>query len=78
MIEILLKPLVSTLKIYVKDDWYLKKLPTKIPFDMYSCDIFNLYTLKPTEPGIETITYWLHKKIELIAQQFINDFIIES
>ena len=55
----LLKPLVSTLKIYVKDDWYLKKLPTKIPFDstMYSCDIFNLYTLKPTEPGIETITY---------------------
>ena len=41
-IEILLKPLVPTLKTYIKDDWdFLRKLPTKIPFDstMYSCDI---------------------------------------
>ena len=81
MTEILLKPLVPTLKTYIKDDWdFLRKLPTKIPFDstMYSCDISSLYILIPTELGVEAISYWLHKKRELIPQRFTNDFIIES
>ena len=34
LIEILLKPLVPTLKTYIKDDCdFLRNLPTKIPFD---------------------------------------------
>ena len=81
MTEILLKPLVPILKTYIKDDWdFLRKLPTKIPFDstMYSCDISSLYILIPTELGVEAISYWLHKKRELIPQRFTNDFIIES
>ena len=45
---------------------------------MYSCDISSLYTSIPTELGIEAISYWLHKKRELIPQRFTNDFIIES
>ena len=60
LIKILLKPLVSTLKTCIKDDWaFVRKLHTKIPFDgtMHSCDIFSLYTLIPTERGIEAISY---------------------
>ena len=81
LIEILLKPLVPTLKTYIKDDWdFLRKLPTKIPFDctMYSCDISSLYTSIPTELGLEAITYWLQKRHELIPQRFTNSFIIKS
>ena len=54
--EILLKPLISTLKTYIKNDCdFLRKLPTKMPFDstMYSYDIYRLYTSIPTELGIE-------------------------
>ena len=45
---------------------------------MYSCDISSLYILIPTELGVEAISYWLHKKRELIPQRFTNDFIMES
>ena len=45
---------------------------------MYSCDTSSLYTSTPTELGIEAISYWIHKKRELIPQWFTNDFIIES
>ena len=65
----------------MKDDWhFLRKLPTKVPFDatMYSCDIFRLYTSIPTELRVEAISYWLHNKQELIFQRFTNRFIIES
>ena len=81
LIEILLKPLVPTLKTYIKDDWdFLRKLPSKIPYQstMYSCDISSLYTSIPTELGLEAIKYWLHERRELIPQRFTDDFIIES
>ena len=45
---------------------------------MYSCDISSLYTSMPTELGIEAISYYLHKKRELIPQRFTNNFINES
>ena len=45
---------------------------------MYSCDISSLYISIPTELGIEVVSYWLHKKRELIPQWFTNDFIMES
>ena len=51
LIEFLLKPVIAALKIYIKDDWdFLRKLPTKIPFDstMYSCDISSLYPSIPS------------------------------
>ena len=81
LVEILLKPLVPTLKTYVKDDWdFLRQLPEKLPFQgtMYSCDITSLYTSIPTELGIEAINYWLGKKRDLIAERFTNNFITES
>ena len=65
LVEILLKPLVPTLKTSVKDDWdFLRQLPEKLPFQgtMYSCDITSLYTSIPTELGIEAINYWSGKK----------------
>ena len=42
------------------------------------CDIFNLHTSIPSKLGVEVISYWLHKKQDLIPQWFTNDFIIES
>ena len=45
---------------------------------MYLCDISSIYTLIPTELGIEAISYWLYKKQELIPQRFTKEFIIES
>ena len=48
LIKILLKPLVSTLKTCIKDDWdFVRKLHTKIPFDMELCIhvIFSVYIL---------------------------------
>ena len=42
------------------------------------CDISILYSLIPTEFGIEAIRYWLNKKQGLIPQWFTNDFIIDS
>ena len=45
---------------------------------MYLCDVSSIYTLIPTELGIEAISYWLYKKQELIPQLFPKDFIIES
>ena len=79
--EILLKPLVPSLKTCIKDELdFLRKLSTKVHFDstIYSCDISSLYILIATELGIEAISYWLHKKWELIPQRFTIDFIIES
>ena len=67
LIENLLKPLVSTLNAYIKDD-----------STMYSCDISSLYNLITTELGIETISYWLHKKREFNSKRLKNGFIIES
>lgn len=71
---------MPTLKAHAKDDWdFSRKLPRKIPFDstMYSW-YFSLHTSVPTELGTGAISYWLHKKRELIIQRFTNDLIIES
>ena len=67
MFENLLKPLVPTLNAYIKDD-----------STMCSCDISSLYNSITTEFGIETISYWLHKKRGFVSQRLTNDFIIES
>ena len=45
---------------------------------MYSCDISSLYNSINTEIGIETISYWLHKKREFVSERLTNDFRIES
>ena len=59
LIEILIKPLFTTSKPYMKDD---SKLPTRIPIDctMYSYNISNLFTSIPTEFAVEAVGYWLH------------------
>ena len=45
---------------------------------MYSCNISSSCTSIPTELGVEAISYWFHRKRELIPQRFTNDFITES
>ena len=67
LIENLFKPLVPTLNAYIKAD-----------STMYSCDISSLYNSITTKLGIETISYWLHKKREFNSKRLTNYFIIES
>ena len=42
---------------------------------MYSCDIESLYTLIPTELGLEAIEYWIMRKRYLIPQRFTKDLL---
>ena len=62
LIENLLKPIVSCLTTYLKDDWdFLRALPSSSNFDsvLYSCDIESYYTSVPIDLGIEAINYWI-------------------
>ena len=57
----LLKPFISALSTYVKDDWdFLRKLPYE-PLEkesrLYSCDVVSLYTNIPHILGLEAIDY---------------------
>ena len=79
--ETLLKPTVSHLLTYIKDDWeYIKFSPRSLTFDthMYYCDIESLYTSIPSEIGLEAMEYWIMRKRNLIPQCFTKNFILES
>ena len=81
LIENLLKPIVSCLTTYLKDDWeFLRFLPSSLNFDsvLYSCDIASYYTSIPIDLGIEAINYWIKRKRSLIPERFTKEFIIDS
>ena len=80
-IDTLIKPIVSHLNTYIKDDWdFLRKIPYEFsnPVSLYSYDITSLYTSIPHCLGLEALTYWIEKRRDLIPIRFSNDFIIES
>ena len=80
-LDTVLKPLVPTLKTYIKDDWdFLRKLPRKFEqeVELYSCDITSLYTSIPHELGLEALNYWINKKHDLIPERLNCDFIIDA
>ena len=79
LLEKILKPIVPTLRTYIKDDWdFIRKLPSKFSFpcNLCSCDIQSFYTSIPTDLGLKAISYWIKK--DLILDRFTYDFIIES
>ena len=83
LIEKILKPIVRCLTIYtyVKDDLYfIKKLPATLYYKatLYLRDIESLYTSIPIDTGLETISYWLNNKSNLILNRFSNNFILEA
>ena len=80
-VHTLIKPIVSHLNTYIKDDWdFLLKIPYEFsnPVSLYSYDITSLYTSFPHCLGLEALTYWIEKRRDLIPIRFSNDFIIES
>ena len=77
----MLKPIVSRLTTYLKDDWdFLRFLPSSLNFDseLYSCDIESLYTSIPIDVGTEAIDYWITRKSNFIAEQFTKELVINS
>lgn len=80
-LDTVLKPLVPTLKTYIKDDWhFLRKLPQEFEqeVELYSCDIISLYTSIPHELGLEALTYWINKRHDLIPERLSCDFIVNA
>ena len=65
LIKNLLKPIVTCLTTYVKDDWdFLRLSASSLNFDsvLYSCVIGSLYNSISTDLGIESIDYWITRK----------------
>ena len=81
LIDILLKPFISKVQSYVRDDIdFLKYVPKIVPQNtlLVSLDIVSLYTNISHDLGIEAINSWLTKYPELIHERFSKEFILES
>ena len=80
-LDTLLKPLVTTLKTCVKDDWdFIRKLPREFisPSSLHSYDVTSLYTSIPRELGLEALKFWINERRDLIPDRFSNEFILEA
>ena len=80
-LDTLLKPIVTTLKTYIKDDWdFIRKLPKEFESNssLFSYNVVSLYTSIPHELGLEAIKFWITKKRSLIPDRFSHAFILES
>ena len=80
-LDTLLKPIVTTLKTYIKDDWdFIRKLSKEFESNssLFSYDVVSLYTSIPHELGLKAIKFWITKKRSLIPDRFSNAFILES
>ena len=76
--DILLKPFLSKINSYVKDDFdFLKKCKRNLTKNskLVSFDVTSLYTNIPHESGLKAIEYWLDKYPELI-HSILNKFFI--
>ena len=81
LIDILLKPFISKIQSYVRDDIdFLKYVPKIVPHNtlLVSFDIVSLYTNISHDLGIKAINSWLTKYPELIHERFSKEFILES
>ena len=80
-VDIPLKPLLSKVKIHVKDAFnFLKKCKRKLTKNsrLVSFDVTSLYTNIPHKLGLKAIEYWLDKYSELIHSRFNKSFILEA
>ena len=81
ILEKILTPLVSCLKTYIKDDQdFIRKLPTHVdyPCVLASCDVASVYTSILHDLGLETLSYWIDKKQNLIPESFTKASILEA
>ena len=78
---ILLKPLLSKIKCYVKDDFdFLKKCKRNLTENskLVSFDVTSLYINMPHELELKAIEYWLGEYPESIHSRFNKSFILEA
>ena len=78
---ILLKPLLSKIKCYVKDDFdFLKKCKRNLTENskLVSFDVTSLYINIPHELELKAIEYWLGEYPESIHYRFNKSFILEA
>lgn len=81
LMDILLKPLCSEVKSYVRDDLdFLRYLPDKVNQDakLVTMDVTNLYTNITTDLGINALKYWINKYPQNINSRFSREFILEA
>lgn len=81
LIDILLKPFVTNVKSYVRDDIdFLQYIPEKVPTDSYliSFDVTSLYTNISHQLGVKAISYWLDKYPNFIHHRFSKEFILKG
>jgi len=80
-IDIILKPLCSSVKSFIRDDFdFLQHLPKNVEAGskLISFDIVSLYSNIPNDLGMDAIKYWLEKYRNNIDSRFDTDFIIKS
>ena len=81
LIYILLKPFISKVQSYVRDDIDFRKyVPKIVPQNtlLVSLDVVSLYTNISLDLGIKAIDSWLTKYPELIHERFSKEFNLES
>ena len=79
--SVVLNPIVSCLKTYIKDDWdFIRKLPSHVDYlcILTSCDVASLSKSIPHDLGLETLSYWIDKKRNLILERFTKVLILEA
>ena len=80
-IDILLKPLVSYVTSFVRDDFdFLTHLPEKLPLEsvFVTYDVNSLYTNIPHDEGLKSIEFWIDKYPNTINSRFSKEFILDA
>lgn len=81
LIDILLKPFITKVKSYVRDDLdFLNHIPQTVTDNSILCtfDVVSLYSNIPHDLGIEAISYWIDKYPENLMPRFDKEFILEG
>ena len=81
LVDILLKPLLSKIKSFVKDDFdFLQKCKRNLIKNskLVSFDVTSSYTNLSHELGLKAIEYWLDKHPEMIQYRLNKSFILEA
>ena len=81
LMDKILKPLVTHLRTFVKDEYhFLRKFPKTIPPNarVICCDVTSLYTSIPTDLGLRALDFWITKLASFVNTRFTKNFILES
>ena len=80
-LDTLLKPYLLKVHSYLRDNIdFLNFIPKNVPLHtkLVSFDIVSLYTTIPHNLGLESISFWLNKHPELLAERFSIRFVVRG